>query len=46
MKELTKKLLVGSKYFFTVFNDFAPKDSDFVIIVEPNEEFRFAEGSI
>jgi hypothetical protein len=31
------KILVGSKYFFSCYEDFEPHDSDYVEIVETNE---------
>lgn len=31
------RILVGSKYFFSCYEDFSPHDSDYVEIVETNE---------
>jgi len=31
------EILVGSKYFFSGYDDFQPKDTDMVEIVETNE---------
>lgn len=31
-----KKILVGSRYFFKNYNDFVPKDSDYVEFIEPD----------
>ena len=32
-----KKILVGSRYFFNGYNDFVPKDSDYVEFIEPDK---------
>ena len=35
------KILVGSRYFFSVYDDFHSKDSDYVKIIEKSNEFKY-----
>lgn len=34
-----KKYLVGSKYFFNLYDDYIPKDTDYIVLAESSDDF-------
>ena len=38
-----ERILVGSTYFFSQYDDFNSKDTDYVVLVEPNDEFKYCQ---